>query len=154
MINGSTKPEIGLFRVPVSFLKLGCTLLEFNSKNSSHYLTNSTRWNITSAVKFEAARIYFLKWRFFSRRLRCCLSSLLSLWKRGQVQNFSFENKFYLHEKWKIIFISMAWHLSSLWNRVWGNLVSLTAPKRALCDIQKTAARETRGNSEIVISVK
>ena len=57
----------------------------------------------------------------------------------------------------------MALYLSSLWNRVWGNLVSLVAvfwmsrnalPKRALRDIQKTAARETRGNSEIVISVK
>ena len=57
----------------------------------------------------------------------------------------------------------MALYLSLLWNRVWGNLVSLVAvfwmsrnalPKRALRDIQKTAARETRGNSEIVISVK
>ena len=57
----------------------------------------------------------------------------------------------------------MALYLSSLWNRVLGNLVSLVAvfwisrnalPKRALRDIQKTAARETRGNSEMSFLLK
>ena len=44
-----------------------------------------------------------------------CEFQNLSLSKRGQVQNLSRENEFYLHEnKKKIIFISKASHLASL----------------------------------------
>ena len=66
--SGNTRQQL-----PFSLLELWYSPLEFNSVKCA----NIKREGI-SAIKFEAAWIHFLKWRFRSRhrRRRCYLSSL------------------------------------------------------------------------------
>ena len=47
----------------------------------------------------------------------CKNGFLCTLQNEAKCKNFSGENKIYLHENKKNIFISLAWHLASLWNR-------------------------------------
>ena len=48
--------------------------LEFNSRKNCQHLTNWTRWNKRDKVWSSATSL--CKWRFRSRRCRCCLSFL------------------------------------------------------------------------------
>ena len=49
------------------------SLTEFSSRKNCQHLTNCTRWNKRDKVWSSANSLF--KWRFRSRRLRCCLSS-------------------------------------------------------------------------------
>ena len=62
-------------RLSFSFLGLRYTLLEFNSRKNCKDLTNWMRQNKRNKVWNSATSLF--KWRFRSRRHRCCLSSLL-----------------------------------------------------------------------------
>ena len=57
-----------------SFAKLWYSLSEFNSRKNCKHLTNWTRWNKRDKVWSSATSLF--KWRFRSRRRRCCHSSL------------------------------------------------------------------------------
>ena len=63
-----------------SFPELQYSPLEFNSRKICHYLPNWTRWNKRGKVWSSANSLF--KWRFYSRRRRCCLSSLSNSWER------------------------------------------------------------------------
>ena len=64
-------------RLPFSFPELWYSLLEFSSRNICQHLTiaNWTSWNNCDKVWSSANSLF--KWRFRSRRRRCCLISLL-----------------------------------------------------------------------------
>ena len=64
-------------RLCFSFPELGYTFLEFNSrkKKNCQYLTNWTTWNKRDEVWSSATSHCYCRLR--SRRLRCCLSSLI-----------------------------------------------------------------------------
>ena len=62
-------------RVSFSFSELWYSLLEFSSRKSCQHLRNWTRWTKRETVWSRATLLF--KWRFRSRRRRCCLSSLL-----------------------------------------------------------------------------
>ena len=62
-------------RVSFSFPELWYSLLEFSSRKSCQHLRNWTRWTKRETVWSRATLLF--KWRFRSRRRRCCLSSLL-----------------------------------------------------------------------------
>ena len=59
-----------------------CLALEFNSRNSCQHLTNWTRWNKRDKVWSSATSLF--KWRFRSRRRRCCLTFLVLHQPRSQ----------------------------------------------------------------------
>ena len=61
-------------RLPFSFPELWYGLLKFNSRENCQHLTNWTRWNKRDKVWSSATSLF--KWRFCSRRRRCCLISL------------------------------------------------------------------------------
>ena len=71
--NVNTRP-----RLSFSFPELWYSLLEFNSRKNCQHLTNWTRRNKRYLV--WSSRNSPFKWRFHSRRCRCCLSSLLISW--------------------------------------------------------------------------
>ena len=63
-------------RFSFPFAELWYSLLEFNSRKICQHLTNWTSWN--KRDKVWSSVISLFKWRFCSRRRRCCLSSLSS----------------------------------------------------------------------------
>ena len=65
-------------RLSFSFPELRYSLLEFNSRKNCQHLTNWTRRNKRYLVWSSLNSLF--KWRFHSRRRRCCLSSLLISW--------------------------------------------------------------------------
>ena len=58
-----------------SFPELWYSLLEFNSRENCQHLMNWTRWNKRDKVWSSATSLF--KWRFRSRRRRCCLKVML-----------------------------------------------------------------------------
>ena len=58
-------------RLAFSFPELWYSLLEFNSRENCQHLINWTRWNKRDKVWSSATSLF--KWRFRSRRRRCCL---------------------------------------------------------------------------------
>ena len=58
-----------------SFPELRYSLLEFNSRKICQHLTDWTRWIKHNKVWSRASSLF--KWCFCSRRLPCCLSSLM-----------------------------------------------------------------------------
>ena len=67
--DGNTKQPVSF-----SFPELWYSLLEFSSRQSCQHLRNWTRWTKRETVWSRATLLF--KWRFRSRRRRCCLSSL------------------------------------------------------------------------------
>ena len=67
------------------FLNFDTSLLEFNSRTNCQLLTNWTRWNKGSKVWSSANSLF--KWRFRSRRRRCCLKVML----HGTIGNDDFQ---------------------------------------------------------------
>ena len=72
-------------RLSSSFSELRYSLLEFNSRTNCQLLANWTRWNKRSKV-WSSANSFF-KWRFRSRRRRCCLKVML----HGTIGNDDFQ---------------------------------------------------------------
>ena len=64
-------------RVSFSFPELWYSILEFNSRKNCQHLTNRTRWNKRDKVWSSANSLF--KWRFRSRRRRCCSLQMLGL---------------------------------------------------------------------------
>ena len=64
-------------RLSFSFPELWYSLLKFNTRKKCQHLTNWTSWNKRDKVWSRVNSLF--KWRFSSRRSRCCLSSLITL---------------------------------------------------------------------------
>ena len=93
------------------------SLLKFNSRKNCQHLTNWTSWNKRDKVWSSATSLF--NWRFRSRRCRCCLyflSSLFSLGRRG----FALRSKPFLYnipiltEKYPLISYSFYWQMVPL----------------------------------------
>ena len=69
--DGNTRQQFSF-----SFPGLWYSPLELNSKKICQHLTNWTTWNKRDKVSSSANSLF--KWRFASRRHRCCLKSLIS----------------------------------------------------------------------------
>ena len=82
-----------------TFLFFSWTLiqpLKFKSKKICQHLTNWTRWNKRDKV-WSSANSLVHKWRFRSRRRRCCLSSLITTTQRLRFRKFLFPHLFSFH---------------------------------------------------------
>ena len=72
-------------RLSFSFPELRCSLSEFNSTTNCQHLTKWSRWNKRDTVWSSATSLF--KWRFRSRRRRCCSNSLFNNDDRRYMKN-------------------------------------------------------------------